>query len=716
MLNLSAIRNFAFEGIDPYILSVYANNVASIIISGGFSDNVNMRRSLFDFYAMKDDNGVSIRQLFVEYGKNVFYNDVKAAGSDIGDLMSQDTYWDIFGRLQGLCVTYTQDESGLITKSLSIGSSILFKMLVFNNIFAGFTMNDKKVVNALNRLVVPTKKSIKANKLRNFYSDLLFGVSNKEHVYCGPKIDILETDNSGLNITFTNSTAINVNEVLYIPLAFLYIIDDVFNAILDGGTLASGNLSNLAKVEKDIMEPVLNDINECFKASNRNKFIMLNVYTLKDKNKLISELIAGTKLNDWGRRPLYSYKRNITLSEATIRKVYGQEDKENGVKVIKDSVYSKNKIKAAKGKLGLLLGDFDLHFYNLRASLDSTNMLVIDPINFAYLGECTTKESAENAAGIRETANISSIAMLSVYLEFIDYIFDNRFKNLNKLWELTSVPENLLKALYSEEHYNFMIIAAKFYEPIDLYRIAKDPELAFIFNNSKNKLGTFAKRCVKRTKELGITKNEYEQVDLPVVDKTMSESVVQMVRTRRKDIIKSVLSNNVCMVSIKIKKYNKVQTLYVTSNKDIIKSVYGDNYIGKYGSLRYRLKYVYDRLGALGNVADIKKLLEIAALDEISGQPIDLGTKSVLCDELVYSNDVDVFKNNVYAFIMNVSTKTGIKSFEDAAESTKELVDRPLVAVNLGVSKRSAANSKNGKAKFNVWVYEYAVEDLQIIK
>ena len=42
MLNLSAIRNFAFEGIDPYILSVYANNVASIIISGGFSDNVNI--------------------------------------------------------------------------------------------------------------------------------------------------------------------------------------------------------------------------------------------------------------------------------------------------------------------------------------------------------------------------------------------------------------------------------------------------------------------------------------------------------------------------------------------------------------------------------------------------------------------------------------------------------------------------------------------------
>ena len=716
------MRNFAFKGIDPYILSVYANNVASIIISGGFSDNVQMRRSLFDFYEMKDEKGVSIRQLFAEFGKKVFLNDVDNEGSDVGDLMSQDNYWDIFGRLQGLCVAYTQSDEGIITKSLNIGSSVLFRMLVFNNIFDGFTMNDKKVVNALNRLVVPTKKSIKANKSRNFYADLLLGDDKtKEHVYCGPKIDILDTDDNGLSITFTNSTAINVNNVLYIPLAFLYIIDDIFNAILDGGTLVNCDVSKLPKEEASIIEPVLKEIDACFTDSGQKRFIAVNVYTLKEKKNIISELIDGRALDNWASRPLYNYQRTISLSDATIRTVYGKKEKDNS---IKDSVYSLNKIKASRGKLGLLLGDFDLHFYNLRADLNSTNTIVIDPINLAFLRLSKREELVENARGICETANISGIAMLSVYLEFIDYIFANRFDNLSKLWELTSVPESLLNAndLYSENHYNFMINAAKFYEPIDLYRIAKEPELAFIFNNSKNKLGTFKKRCVKRTKELGIVKNEYEQVDLPVVDNTMSESVVHMVRTRRREIIRNTLNNNVCVVSIKIKKYNKVQTVYVTSNKSVIKAVYGDDYIGKYSALRYRLKYVYDKLGSLGNIADIKKLLEVTALDDLAGTPMKVGvnkdgtSKTVLYDELVYSNDVDVFKNNVYAFIMSVATKAGIKSFEDAAESTKDAVDRPIPVVNLGVSKRSAADSKDGKAKFNVWVYEYAVEDIKIIK
>ena len=724
MLNNKTVRNFAFEGVDMNILKVYAKNVADNILNGlrGKTDSIT---SLFDFAHMKDEKGQSINQLFGMYGMQCFSRDSELCGSDVKTVNSTAHYWSKLGKLQSLCLCYSETNEG-ISKCLCIGNLTLFKIMLFNKFFDDVEdIKDKRVTTAVKRLTVPKQKKFNDKKSRNLYADLLLGTESGEHIFCGPKMEYesyVSNLNNNSTMTFSNSAGMPVNETLFVPLAMLYIISDIFEVIMEHKTDGenpgeyAATEGKLCDNELEIVNFIKSYVYPILSKSNNIRFRAFRLYTLKNEKGLISELAKGKEsLKDWSKRSVNANNRGITLSPEVVHWIYGSIKKTKKESKCIPTQASDNKVKAGRNKLGLRLPACDIFFYNTRSESYSTDLIAFSPYNFAYVTSYKPEDVKSALKSRENSSKYPYVVMLSVYLDYIDYIFDKKLNNLDRLWYLTSVPDDIKDELYSENHYNFMVNSAKHYSATDIYDITSDPELSNIFFD-------FNDRCERKKEQFGI-KGELIKVNLKELDYSISDDNKIILRRNRKEIIENALRSGMCAVEYKKKtvakkgRITRTQRYYVTYNKDLIKRIYGDNYIGLYGSLNYRLKELDARNKKARSIDDLNRAIRELGIMEIAGKDIELARgKVITCDTITPNADFSLYKQIVDTFIQNMVMKLGIKSFDNDSTSDKEEVDKQICTVNVVAPKRDSMLNRNGNSAFNIWLLESGVVGLYIIK
>ena len=425
---------------------------------------------------------------------------------------------------------------------------------------------------------------------------------------------------------------------------------------------------------------------------------------MNNKEGIIKELAAEREIKGWGTRSVYRYVKGVTLSENVVRQIYGTRKKNLKLKV--ENQYSKAKLAEGRGRLGVVIPDIDIFFYDTEAERESVKLAAIDVYNFAY-AEVYTNEDMHASEKVREQVKkYPRLVMLMVYLDYIDKIFERQINGLDKLWYLVSLKDELKDKIYSEDHYTFMTNAAQHYRATDIYTIVSDPELSAIFYD-------FDAKCKEKASLLGI-KGEIKEIQLPVVDKSKTEDDIMRVRLARKSIIEDALKKGICVVDCKLKGKNVSRRYYLTYNKDIIKRVFGDNYIGLYGSITYRLKELEYRADRAQSINDINKALNDLAIMEITGKDIELAKgKVITCDSIVPSADLYTYKQAVFTFIQNMNIKMGVRVGDSA--TVKEEVNKQICTVNLTAPKRSCILNRNGSSSFNRWLLEASVEKISFI-
>ena len=724
MFEEKTLRNFAFEGINIDILKVYAKNVVDILLNSlrGKKDSL---ISLLDLEHMMDDKGNSINNLFAMYGMQSFSRDAELCGSDVKNVNSLPLYWSVYGKLQSLCVSYSETSEG-IAKGLCLGNLTLFKIMLFNRFFDDIdVVKDKRVTTAIKRLTVRNQKQFNDTKARNYYTDLLIGNDKGEHIFCGPRMEYesyVSNLNNNATMTFSNSAGMPVNETLFVPLAMLYIISDIFEIIMEHKTDGENpseyatTEGKLCDNETEIVNFIKSYVYPILKKSNNIRFRAFRLYTLKNKEGLIKELATGKEsLRDWSKRSVNANTRGMTLSPNVIHWIYGSNKKvKKGVKCI-PTQYSEEKVEAGKNKLGLRLPECNIFFYNTRSESYSTELTAFEPYNFAYISMYKLEDVNSDKDSRKNSSQYPYVVMLSVYLDCIDYIFDKKLNNLDRLWYLTSVPDDVKDELYSENHYNFMVNSARYYSATDICDITSDPELSNLFFDFRDK-------CEKKKEQFGI-KGDIIKVNLKDLDDSMSEDNKLILRRNRKEIIENTLRSGICIIEYKKKtvakkgRITRTQKYYVTYNKDLIKRIYGDNYIGLYGSLNYRLKELDNRNKRARNIDDLNRAIRELGIMEIAGKDIELARgKVITCDTITPNADFSLYKQIVDTFIQNMVMKLGIKSFDNDSASDKEEVDKQICTVNIVAPKRDSMLNRNGNSAFNIWLLESGVVSLYIIK
>lgn len=722
MFDERTIRNFAFEGVNMDILKVYAKNVVDILLNS-LRGKRDLIVSLLDLEHMYDDNGNSINKLYAMYGMNSFTRDAELCASDVKNINSLPLYWSVYGKLQSLCMCYSEDEEGILNTCFCIGNLTLFKIMLFNRFFDDIdVVKDKRVTTAIKRLTVRSQKQFNDTKARNYHTDLLLGNDKGEHTFCGPRMEYdayISNTNNNTKMTFSNSAGMSVKETLFVPLALLYIISDVFEVIM----LHSKD-ARFATIEGKLCDNEVEVVNyikgyayPILAESNNIRFRAFKIYTLKNKKGLIKELANGaSSLKNWSKRGVNANQRGVTLSTDIIHRIYGTTIKsKKEVKYI-ETQCSKNKVEAGANKLGFRLPMANIFFYNTRSESSSTELVAFAPYNFAYITSYKMEDIVSAVKSRQNSSQYPHVIMLSVYLDYIDYIFEKKLNNLDRLWYLTSVPDNIIeKELYSDNHYNFMVNSAKYYSATDIYDIISDPELSSIFFD-------FNSRCEQRKVQFGI-KGERVAVNLKEVDSNMSDETKMNLRNTRKEIIENALKTGICMVEYKRKtvakrgRNQRTQRYYVTCNRDLVKKIYGDNYIGVYGSLTYRLKELDYRNKKARNVDDLNKAIRELAIMEIAGKDIEISAgKTITCDNITPTADFSLYKQIIDTFVQNMVIKLGIKSFENDTLNNKEEADKQICAINVVAPKKDSMLNKNGSSTFNIWLLESGVVSLYMIK
>lgn len=701
MLDSVTFRNFAFEGISINILKVYAKNVIDSLIYGlkGNKENV---VSLFDFESMKDNNGNSLNALFAMYGMDCFKRDAEVSGSDIKNVNTTQKYWSKLGKLQSVCISYTEVPDAGVVKNLCVGSSVLFKLMVIRKLFGEVDVTDKKVSTSIKRLTVPKEKKFNDKKSRNVYSDLLLGNDKGIHSFCGPKIEIVDSRGNDIEVSFSNYNGINVDETLFVPVAFLYIISDIFNSLMFQGEFSNGigNMTN--RVEAEVLQFATEYL---FSIIGKTRIPALKLYSLNNKEGIVKELAAEKSIQDWGKRSVYRAIKGVTLSENVVRQIYGTKKKGTNMRV--ENQYSKAKIAEGKNKLGFLISDLDIFFYDTEAERENTKLTAIDAYNFAYASIYTNDDMNASEKVREKVKKYPRLIMLLVYLDYIDKIFEKQINGLDRLWYLVSLKDELKDKIYSDDHYDFMVNAAQYYKATDIYTIVSDPELSVIFYDFDNK-------CKEKAAFLGI-KGETINIPLAVVDKNLSEDKIIGIRLARKQTIENALKSGICVVDCKLKSKNVSRRYYLTYNKEVIKRIFGENYIGLYGSIKYRLKELEWRANNAKDINDLNRALNDLAIMEIMGKDIEVSKgKTVICDSIVPSSDFNTYKQAIFTFVQNMNIKMGSRTGESASD--KEEVNKQICTVNLTASKKSCLMNKNGSSTFNRWLLESSVEKIALLK
>ena len=701
MLDSITFRNFAFEGIDINILKVYAKNVIDSLILGlkGQKENV---ISLFDFESMKDDKGNSLNVLFAMYGMDCFKREIGVSGSDIKNVNTAQRYWSKLGKLQSVCVAYSEVRDVGVVKTLCIGNSVLFKLMVIRKLFGDIDVTDKKVTTSINRLTVPKEKKFNDKKSRNVYADILLGNDKGIHSFCGPKIEFGDSRGNNIEVSFSNSSGMNVDDTLFVPVAFLYLISDIFKALMYQGEYCNGAVNISNNNEAEVLKFALDYL---FSILGNTRIPALKLYTLNNKVGLVKELASGQSIKGWGTRSVYRAIKGVTLSENVVRQIYGTKKRGTNIKL--ENKYSKAKILEGKDRLGFVIPDIDIFFYDTESERESVKLAAIDIYNFAYAMIYTNTDMITSEKVREKVRKYPRLVMLMVYLDYIDSIFEKRINGLDKLWYLVSLKDELKDKIYSDDHYNFMNNAAQYYRATDIYTIVSDPELSAIFYDFDNK-------CREKAALLGIN-GETEDIMLPAVDKSLSEERIIGVRLARKQIIEKALKSGICVVDCKLKGKDVSRRYYLTYDKDIIKRVFGDNYIGLYGSITYRLKELEYRVENAKSINDLNKALGDLAVMEIMGKEIEVSKgKFVTCDIIAMSADFNTYKQAIITFIQNMNIKMGARVGESA--TVKEEVNKSICTVNLTATKRSCLMNKNGSTTFNRWLLESSVEKISLLK
>ena len=707
MLNNVTFRNFAFEGIDKYILKVYAKNVADSLLNG-LRGKMELVVGLYDFESMKDEQGRSINDLFAIQGINYFKRDAELSGSDVTEINTSNFYWSKLGKLQSVCLAYNEVPDAPVSKTLCVGSLILFRLMIIRKLFDDITdITDKRVTTAIKRLTVPKLKKLNDKKVRNLYSDLLLGNDKGVHVFCGPKIEFGEAKGNNIELKFSNSLGMNVSDTLIVPIAFMYIIDDLFQMMMNGGKLANGIKGNYSANELEIINYIQPYIVNIIGDKRFNAF---NLCSLNNKNGLIKELAAEKEIKGWGKKNVYAHKKGITLSEIVIHSIYGDRDKKTNMYIPNEK--STEKVNRGKNNLGFSLPSADIYFYNTKSESNNTELLAFDPYSFAYIRTYSSEEVKKDIKNREKSERYHRFIMLSTYLDYFDdKIFvpeKDRLLCIDRLWYLTSVPDDIKKNLYSDDHYKFMINSAKYYSASDIREIVDDTELSTLYYD-------FDDRCMKKNKALGL-KSGSINVDLPKADKNMSEDEILEVRKKRKNIIMKALNSGICEVEYKNKGSNKTYVCYLTYNKDLIKQRFGEDYIGKYSSLRYRLEKLSKRIEDAKNINDLNKALNDLAITQIMGKEIILARgNKVVCGIIKPSSNFETYKSAIDTFIKNMMIDMKIKSSDDAV-SIKDDINKPICTVNLLASKRYDILDKNGNEGFNRWITESGVVKISLLK
>lgn len=505
------------------ILETYRTYAANVIIKGTGD------RALFDFVT---GDGAVIGQMLSQFASQSLSVMVSHSNSDFVAQGSTKAFRDL-GALNGLAVIYYPNEKdpSVINKALGTANVTVFNSLVSMGALSGVTksVDDKKYNLTVNRLSVPTMKSMKTAKL-NVFKDLLYGKDGKS-LYTGPLFKFEEVSNAqDIQLSYTNSNGIPIDTALFVPLAFYVVIEELFTQ-------------------------------QIFQSENVKGMIQAAIASsVPDSGKVVEALASGANIN-WGKRHV-ARERSITLSSKVLRLVYGKETDE-----------LLQKINKRKAQLGLNFPSLRFSFYDLRGSYDSYELQSIDPLTFKCLSDYTRANLNTDINAIKKSSKCPKFVLVSLYRETVDYIMTNKL-DIPELWTMLNIPESVLeKDKFGVTHQNYVYGAFK-YTSSDLYSLlCKLNKLLEGFT----KLEPIDTRINKKMTQFGLSTYKTYKVEL-------SDDMDTRLKT-----VKDALSQNICYVDYTNKKGQTTRHT-LTTNESILTHVFGDDYIGKYGSLKKRVE------------------------------------------------------------------------------------------------------------------------------
>ena len=486
MITKLKLKNLSYCLTPNAILLQYKQAVQQLIMS------CKADMSLFDFNSMVVQ-GTSIMQGLREYATQSISAMIEQSNSDFvlhGDTKSMET----LGILNGLGVIYYPDEkdSSLINKALCTVNLNVFSSLVKMGAIEGVAsgVDDRKVNTTISRLAIPSKKTINSTKA-NVYKDILFGNKNGVKVYTGPliKFDSVD-DNQNMMLSYTNCNGIPIQSALFVPLAFLFVIEEVFNAIF---TTDSSKGVCQAAIASSIVDPrsILNDLSK-----------------------------GVSTVGNWGKRPI-ERKRSITLWSNVVKKVYGNRPE------------VQDKIDRVRPQLGLTFPQLRYTFYDLRGAYDSYEPQRIDPLTFRSLSPYLKSDLNEDIKVIKSTSQFPKFILVSLYRESVDKLMTERI-DAPDLWKSLNIPDRVLNDKFSDEHKRLVYGAFK-YSSSDLYMLMTNPANRLVFGNVDE-------RAKRRLDLCGLSSYKVKKVALP-------DNYVE-----RLDVVKKALSKGICYVDYSNKK------------------------------------------------------------------------------------------------------------------------------------------------------------------
>ena len=593
--------------------------------------------SLFDFYGMEGSQG-TIAQMLANYGAQSLSAMVNQSGSDFV-VQGSSQALTALGALNSIAVVYYPDEKDMtkINTALCTANCNLFSTLTSMGAIQGVTKGaEDRKLNTTISRLSIPTMKSVSGTKANVFKDILYGNKNKQLVYSGPLLKFGDVDSNVIEFSYTNCNGIPIESALFVPLVFYFILEDIFFDV--------------------------------FTTDGHKGMTSAAIATSVEKSKKLLKLLADDKRTTngvWKSLPV-ARDRSITLSENVLRKVYGKETDE-----------LVQKINRIKPQLGFTLSLLKFSFYDLRGAYDSYEPQRIDPLTFRCLSDYSKKQFTEDVGVIRSTSKYPKFVLVSIYRESVDNLMTKKI-DAPSFWQSLHIPEEVLaNAKFGDEHKNYVYGAFKFTSS-DLYILMSKNAAIFgdIDGRAKQRLAQFNMSNFKRVKI------------------SLSEDC-----TKRLVEVKKALNAGVCFVDYQNKK-GGVNRHTLTTNETIIKKIYGDDYVGKYGSLKKRIETMRYGIENAKSLADINYYINKTGIMDLAGIEVKdkygkvIGTNP---NFPVISEDFEAYKRELNSYLDNLCGQSGVsRSKPDDIPPEKQTV----FGVSLAATPKNKSADIEGSKDF----------------
>lgn len=591
------------NGMGTHLTDVYRQFAMKVMVEG------TVPTSLFDYTAC----GGIVGNALATHGIECLRSMVSVSGSDFavqGDSLTLAK----LGALQCLAVMYYVDKSGEIKTQLATSSIDVVRSLIAAGGIKGVDKilpTDNSFKKAVGRCSVPTSST----KTMNVYKSALYGYKTNEPTYCGINIRLEEVDKEGnMSFSYTSSNALPMKDVLFVPLYFYFILEDIFNEQFR--TDEGRGTIDAAVSESVVKSP-----------------------------KLISYLAAGQSTEGVWQKFGKNRDHFLTASSKVITAFYG------GKKTPSQEV--KDKVLYGKRRLGLDITKFRFGFYDLQGALNSVEMSKLDPLTFLQFREYTAKDFQNSRKLVSNTAKIPPFILSSVYRESVEQLFDKKVDAVD-LWNALNIPAEILESKFGDEHKRYCIGASKF-STIELYRIMTE---------NKGVFGNVDARIAEKMKTLGIADKQLKRVNL-------SEDVYT-----RANELKEALSKGICVITYA--QGSNTSKHIVTTNPKVLMAVYGVDYVARYESKSSRIKSAKYLVAKAKSTSDLQFALRTSGVWEFASEdnliPPIVENFEVLRDSIVQFLDAipvktrDVAQNPTLIFSKSLAATPKLVGSEEGSK------------------------------------------------